>query len=251
MMNDIVPPWVEFPTYERYSMGWRMGSGEGYMGEWSVFLEGLPDYASRLNYLQRHRPAPLNWCGTVEQVLDPESDREFGYEYSEAQILEFLNLKLIDYDAAYSTWLMQQETIAFPWKDGDDPIETARYWTRDFWFFSRQLNAARVQAFEMPEIPQPWQRFESQILTGQLGPVEAQQGLLTLAQMFCAGSVLPPWELGLKVEDVEDSFELEMGYADAYRLWIMSSFDDDRMLRQLLSDVPSAWEAWIEEQMMF
>jgi hypothetical protein len=103
----------------------------------------------------------------------------------------------------------------------------------------------------MPEIPQPWQRFESQILTGQLGPVEPQQGLLTLAQMFCAGSVLPPWELGLKVEDFEDSFELDMGYADAYRLWIMSSFDDDRMLRQLLSDVPRSWEAWIEEQMIF
>lgn len=253
----LVPPWVEFPTYEKYSMGWRMGVGEDYIGEWWDFLNSLPiDYVSRLNYLQSHRPAPITWANTVMEVLYPESDTdldESDTDLDESQILELLNLRLIDYDAAYQTWLSQQETIVFPWDYDDEPIDAARYWTRDFWFFSRQLSGMRGDGLVIKQIPKPWKRFEKQMLTGELGDVEAQQGLLTLAQMFCAGAVLPPWELGLKVEDFEDSFEMDMGYVDAYRLWMMNAFDDDRLLRQMLSTtgVPTSWEKWIDEQMIF
>ncbi len=251
-MNDYVPPWVEFPTYEQFSMGWRMGVGEDYIGEWSDFLRSLPiDYSSRLHYLQRHRPAPINWKETVMQVLYPESNSAFDSD--ESQFLELLNLGLIEYDAAYQTWLIQQETIVFPWSYSDEPIEAARYWTRDFWFFSRQLNGMRNRLVESLTIPKPWKRFERQILTGDLGTLEPKEGLLTLAQMLCAGSVLPPWDVGLTLDDFDDSFEMDMGYVDAYQLWIMNAFDDDRMLRQMLSttEIPTSWNAWINEQMMF
>ena len=39
--GDLAPPWERFPHYERYTIGWRMGSGEDWLGLWSVFLEHM------------------------------------------------------------------------------------------------------------------------------------------------------------------------------------------------------------------
>jgi hypothetical protein len=52
------------------------------------------------------------------------------------------------------------------------------------------------------------------------------------------------------LEDFKDSFEMDMEYADAYRLWIMSSFDDDIMLKTVISDteLSKEWKSWINEQ---
>ncbi len=83
--------------------------------------------------------------------------------------------------------------------------------------------------------------------------VDPAQGLLTLAQMLCAGSVKPPWTLGLFPDDFTDSFEMDMGYSDAFRLWIMSAFDDDMLLREMLqkTQIPREWLDWIDEQADF
>jgi hypothetical protein len=81
--NNMIPPWEAFPTYERYTMGWRMGDGEDYFYDWHTFIEGLSnDYETRLNYLISHRPAPLNWCDHVFRVLCPEIDSKQKFRCS-------------------------------------------------------------------------------------------------------------------------------------------------------------------------
>src|SRR4051812_10758487 len=52
--GDLAPPWEQFPTYERHTIGWRMGAGEDWMGLWRVFVEDLdPAFEVRLAYLKR------------------------------------------------------------------------------------------------------------------------------------------------------------------------------------------------------
>lgn len=253
--HDMVPPWEAFPTYERYTLGWRMGSGEDYLYNWYAFIEKLSiDYQTRLNYLKSHRPAPLSWSDYVFDVLYPEIESEQEYGCSPAETLNLLNLGLVEQDAAYHTWLQQQEGIVLPWLlfVSETPEAAARYNVREFWFFSRQLNTVRAQGnFKIADVPSKWQSVESQLITGRLGNIDPTNGLLTLARMLCAGTVQPPWELGLAPDEcAADSFELDMGYLDAYRLWLMSAFDDDILLRQMLekTGIPDNWVEWLDKE---
>ncbi len=71
--------------------------------------------------------------------------------------------------------------------------------------------------------------------------------------MLCAGRVIPPWQLGLTLDDFADSFEMEMGYVDAFRLWGMSSFDDREHLQRCLTTTkaPKAWQDWCVERFLW
>lgn len=144
--TDMLPPWEQFPTYERYTIGWRMGPGEDYLYNWYAFTEKLPnEYDARLNYLKRYRPAPLTWGDTILTVLYPDAESEQKVGCSKAEIRTLLELGLVEHDAAYQTWLNQQSALVWPWLwlGSDTPPKAARYRTREFWFFSRQLNATR------------------------------------------------------------------------------------------------------------
>jgi len=249
------PPWEQFPTYERYTIGWRMGSGEQYLYDWRDFLETIPkDRGSRIEYLRSHRPAPLNWGDSVLRVLYPdgETDEEFGC--SPTEINELLELGAIEHDAAYKTWRNQQVDLTLPWQlaVNENPEAVARYCMRDFWFFSRHLDENRSD-HSFGEIPDTWASVRTQLETANLGEIAPENGLLTIAQMLCAGDVKPPWELGLHPRNFTDSFEMDMGYCDAFRLWIMSSFDDDKMIREILgaSGIPHEWASWVDEQLVF
>ena len=263
--TEMPPPWEVFPTLERTSIGWRMGSGESYIHEWWDWIESLPeDESTRIAYLRRYRPAPMSWLRSILTVLQPsrtpswydEDDDDAGmggFLKAEAHRLE--RLGLIAYDAAYNTWLAQQTQVAWPWAWQDDeaatPEEMVRYATREMWFFSRQLRALREEGkLHRVSVPLSWGELEMPLWTGSAGALDASQGLLALAKMFCAGEVLPPWSLGLSLDDFADSFEMEMGYADAYRLWLISAFDDERWLEQqhlAAYPIPAAWAAWIED----
>jgi hypothetical protein len=253
--DSMVPPWEKFPTYERYTIGWRMGHGEDYFYDWHIFIERLSnDYDTRLNYLKSHRPAPLNWCDHVFRVLYPENKSKQKFGGSSAETIKLLNLGLIEHDVAYNTWLQQQTHLGWSWLVTKTPEDAARYDLREFWFFSRQLNDARKHGnLNIENVPSSWQKVETQLLTGHLGDINPTHGLLTLAQMLCAGSVQPPWELGLSVDDFAGSFEMDMGYTDAFRLWIMSAFDDDKLLRNMLqiNGIPDNWIDWIDTNSEF
>lgn len=259
--GDLAPPWEMFPTYERYTIGWRMGDGETWLGLWQVFLEGLdPAFEVRLAYLRRHPPAPITWANSVHDVLYPSSrddeEEEEDEERDSRVALErraaLLQEGLIGSDVAYATWLRQQRGVRWPWTYSETPESAARYWTRDLWFWSRQVAGLRSgPAWTPPQVPAEWEPCASALEAGKVPALALRRGLLSLAQMLSAGQVMPPWQLGLARSDFADSFEEDMGYVDAFRLWGMSAFDDRERLQRYLAatEVPESWEGWVAEQL--
>ena len=63
----MVAPWKEFPDLDRYSIGWRMGSGEDYKNHFEKWFIGLSDN-DRDNYL-RHNIEPDQWVGYFEWLI--------------------------------------------------------------------------------------------------------------------------------------------------------------------------------------
>ena len=152
--GDLAPPWEKFPTYERYTIGWRMGGGEDWLSYWYVFLETLaPSFDVRLAYLKRHPPAPVNWSDRVYSVLHPAVD---DYELTPEQRSELLGYGLICTDASYPIWLRQQNGIRWPWEFAENPETATRYRTREFWFWSRQVAEQRGSNWKSPTIPDSW-----------------------------------------------------------------------------------------------
>lgn len=250
---EMKPPWETFPTYERYTIGWRMGAGESYLYDWSDHVRSLPsDLQSRLHYLQQHRPAPLSWSDAVWSVLYPEREQR---EAPDALTIEdLLDLELVAHDAAYHTWLARPDEPRHPWEifEGESPEATARYCTRELWFVSRWLTGHRHD-LHASQVPSHWEPLTAQILTGEVGEVRPEHGLFTLAQMLCAGEVRPPWLVGLGVESHEDSFELDMGFCDAFQLWLMCAFDDRESLWRALppaDTIPAPWRSWLDAQVL-
>ncbi|WP_437677877.1 hypothetical protein [Sorangium sp. So ce131] len=261
--GDLAPPWERFPDYERHTIGWRMGAGEDWLGLWSVFLEQLPpDPEARIAYLRRHPPAPISWADAVHDVLCPtgrgEDDDDGGDEDDPAAAARrrsaLLEQGLIASDVSYSIWLGQQNDLRSPWEGGETPESAARYNTRAFWFWSRRVaELRRGGEWTPPAVPETWRACAHALASGDAGPVDPREGLLSLARMFCAGQVKAPWQLGLKLADFADSFDDGMGYVDAFRLWGMSAFDDAHHLRRYLeaTRAPPGWEAWVAEQLPF
>jgi hypothetical protein len=260
--GDLAPPWERFPTYERYTLGWRMGTGEDWLVMWWAFLDQLgASFEARLAYLRRHAPAPFSWASTVHSVLHPSSedevdeddeadDEESDKRTAQERRAALLQQGLIASDIAYATWLRQQDGVHWPWTYQDTPEGAARYYTRDLSFWSRQVAGLRGDpAWTPPPVPDPWQSCAAPLATGAAGSLDLERGLRSLARMLAAGHVTPPWQLGLTLTDFADSFEDDMGYVDAFRLWGMSVFDDQPHLRRYLdaTQVPASWEPWIAD----
>ena len=56
------PPWIAFPEIERYSIGWRMGYGEGYLyDEWGPWYHALSE--DDVQAYQELFPEPVTWRG--------------------------------------------------------------------------------------------------------------------------------------------------------------------------------------------
>ncbi|MEJ7597145.1 MAG: hypothetical protein WKG01_04475 [Kofleriaceae bacterium] len=64
-----VPPWIRFPEIERYSIGWRMGSGESYLMVWWAFAERL-DTEDLVTYFREFAPLPLAWVDFAGMAID-------------------------------------------------------------------------------------------------------------------------------------------------------------------------------------
>lgn len=259
--GDLAPPWEEFPDYERHTIGWRMGSGESWLGFMGEFLDKhLPtDFETRLAYLQRHAKAPYTWSDWVFDILYPDvvdeddendDDGERERKRNEERRAELIKMGLVASDIAYFTWRAKQDSIVWPWQDCETAEEAARYRTRDLWFWSRHLAELREQniipAFNAPDA---WQEIAEIVRTGQTKPVVASEGLLSLVRCFAAGTLIAPWQAGLSPSDFADTFDMNMGYVDAFRLWGMSALDDrphmDRYARS--TSMPDVWQAWIDE----
>lgn len=229
-----------------------MGPGEGWLSLWHVFLETLPtDHATRLAYLRRHPAAPINWWESVECVLHPP-DADFDVDDLDDANRDVLKASgLIVSDAAYSAW-RSSGAIEHPWRYYSSPRAAARYATREFWFWSRLIAEQRAAGvLEVPRMPWRWRGCLRALSEGAAGRINPRKGLLALARMLCAGEVVPPWRLGLSVDDFADTFDDEMGYVDAFRLWGMSALDDAERVKRFagVETAPPAWHGWIDEEL--
>ncbi|MBX3158609.1 MAG: hypothetical protein KF773_21760 [Deltaproteobacteria bacterium] len=66
-----VPPWVRYPDIERFSIGWRMGSGEGYLHLWGGWT-GTRTHDELLAYLREFAPIPADFADWAGGLLLPE-----------------------------------------------------------------------------------------------------------------------------------------------------------------------------------
>src|SRR5262245_4467420 len=60
------PPWRVFPEIPRFSIGWRMGSGEDYLREWAKWFMGLSN-AEKAGY-RAQWPEPETWVGFFDHL---------------------------------------------------------------------------------------------------------------------------------------------------------------------------------------
>ena len=60
------PPWKVFPDYSRFSMGWRMGPGEGFIMEYRSWFKALTDKET-FNYKEKHKE-PEEWVGFFDSI---------------------------------------------------------------------------------------------------------------------------------------------------------------------------------------
>jgi hypothetical protein len=261
--GDLAPPWEEFPQYERHTIGWRMGSGESWLGFFGLFLEKLPtDFDTRLAYLRRHAKAPYTWSESVHHVLypndiddddddDDDDDGEKERAGKRERRVKLVEMGLVAEDIAYFTWRKKQIEVAWPWDHSETPIDAGRYWTRDLWFWSRHVAELRsggeIPAFEAPEA---WQEIAQIVRHGKTPTVAPKDGLSSLVRNLAAGTMVAPWQIGLSLEDFGDTFDMDMGYVDAFRLWGMSAFDDKPTIERFQREtrMPESWSAWMDEQ---
>lgn len=57
--SELLPPWKKYPEINRFSIGWRMGYGEGYLIEWWEFYAELSDKEKK-EYRKKY-PQPFMW----------------------------------------------------------------------------------------------------------------------------------------------------------------------------------------------
>ena len=74
LRNAMLPLWLEYPEIPRYSIGWRMGTGEGYAWKFSEWWEKLSP-AAQLEY-QTLYPEPVGWRGWYAEEDWDEVDEE-------------------------------------------------------------------------------------------------------------------------------------------------------------------------------
>jgi len=96
--NILLPPWLAYPKIERYSIGWRMGSGEDYMEKWSRWYQKLS--AKQSADYQRLFPEPPTWKGfwndTDECIYYQHG--EFGIEFWQKDGIPKYSLEQIQKD---------------------------------------------------------------------------------------------------------------------------------------------------------
>ncbi|MEM8789813.1 MAG: hypothetical protein AAGE76_16285 [Pseudomonadota bacterium] len=60
------PPWTSFPEYSRYSMGWRMGSGEDYWHAFHSWIRSLESQDAEA-FISKY-PEPEDWKGFYDII---------------------------------------------------------------------------------------------------------------------------------------------------------------------------------------
>ncbi len=248
---DVAPPWTKYPTYERYTIGWRMGGGEDYIHLWHAYVGTLDSRDALLTHLRRHGPAPMTWGDMIGWQLNPDADHG-----EPPPMPELVDLGLVASDAALDQFAGsiargdQREPV---WSWSESLEQAARYLTRELWLHARHHHERVTQRalLTAADLSPAWAHTIDALNTGALPELDPDQGLATLAIACAANRVPGPWELGMNPGDFQDTFDMDMNYADAYCLWLMSCIDDRAQLDMLLGadGVPDTWRSWLDEQL--
>lgn len=222
----LAPPWVRYPSYTRYTIGWRMGSGEDWMWRWGQAIEPL-DAAARYAYFKSQRPAPKTWASFVWQALDPS--RSFEAEPNAEALMWLAAEGLIGDDVAYGNWRasLDQDSPSPPWAQVEDEEalrRLGRYQPRALFFYGRY--AQDEGHAPPPPLPCP----------------STTAGYARLAWEARLNPWLPaPWQWG------EMASEGAAGdYGHAWRSWISACFDDAVMWQAYRSRLDPPHGAWLD-----
>lgn len=150
------PPWLAFPNIERYSIGWRMGSGEDYIYRFADWLESLSE-AERSTYRQLF-PEPITWQGWWD-----DDDTSEALEHKDFYVQAWQPQGL----AKYSRSQLEQEWADGQTKDqcffwGHQPSKTgqitqsclSQWWKAEFYavastffYMEQYMMAAKAELF--------------------------------------------------------------------------------------------------------
>jgi hypothetical protein len=83
-----LPPWIRHPEIPRYSIGWRMGDGEGYLVLWWTWAEGR-SAEEKTAYFREFAPIETEWVDWVGmQIVDDDEEEDDDTSF-EAQIRKY------------------------------------------------------------------------------------------------------------------------------------------------------------------
>lgn len=251
--GEIPPPWILFPTYTRYTIGWRMGTGEDYMSCWYRWRSGMFETTEALTrYLCRYDPAPFTWATMIGRILSPGFDDSDDFD-EDLFIENMLNLGFVREDAAYHNWLASGEDAPL-WSNRSTPGELGRYDARWLTYWTRRALTSRdageldTLLAQVDDPSLPWVEFVACLKSGKLPEELPEGGYDQLAlELAATGAPRPPWVLEETAppEDVDYDYETA-SYQDAWLLWVPDVFDDRPSMERYLSAFAAAPNAWVE-----
>ena len=245
------PPWVRHPEIEAGSIGWRMGYGEGWRDVWHTWL-GRQGWGptERLAYLAQH-PAPHTWVRTVLAVLEPSAPGAWD-EPQVARTSELSAAGLLGVDVSYPAWKAVRPAGSSARSVTRDCLRDAqRHRSRELGFLGRWAQESRgtpmldewLRGAEQADAS--WRPFLSALARGRmpstLPPCSRERVAVRLAAV---GRAAAPWALGAAASTLTESFDDEVGDADAWHGWAWVSFEDRPSFATYLESQPPFSEAW-------
>jgi hypothetical protein len=102
------PHWVVFPNSHPYSIIWKQGEGEEFVGifiDW--FDENCTSETERISYFLKHDPPP-RWLGFVAEMIwdiEPEGDYNYEKEFKILNANDFKGVADFESDFIDERWL--------------------------------------------------------------------------------------------------------------------------------------------------
>lgn len=254
--DELEPPWAAFPWIPAGSIGWRMGSGEGYLIEWGDYVEGAcPSVEAAIEYLQRHLPAPRTWrswiAGWLGRLAGDEDDDESESDASpwDDRVEEE---GLVAEDAAYPVFVrnaLREGGLAVPWASDRETLRGAlRYSARELGWWARWLatecpdRGAYLDA--QPPPGDEWVMVERSARTGVAAVPYETGGLEALVCTLAATGTLPPAWVAGHAPRGEIEYGDDADDRDRWLWWATSTFEDAASWRRYLAAWPAAPEIW-------
>ncbi|MEZ4429754.1 MAG: hypothetical protein R3A51_18915, partial [Nannocystaceae bacterium] len=195
--------------------------------------------------------------------------RQYDAPLTGDELRALRSLGLVGDDVAFDAWRAGGDaSIPAIWSRSERPAHAARYNPRGLGFWTRWAATQRAGDPRFLDrwgvIPSSWAAFVVALAAGEVGDTVASraaaqrlelaprwpapsEGLERLAVELAAhgGAPSTPWQLGVDPTTRAGSDALDMGYVDAWLLWVRSSFDDPRTWVRYTSGRGPLSSAWI------